>query len=68
MATTDPMYPGYEQGWVVVRGDQAHQHLIGIFASREEAEAAAAREKTDCRVIWGAYNRETKDLLAGDVP
>jgi hypothetical protein len=67
MIQTDPRYPGYEQGWAVIKGVPDRWHVAGIYGTREEAQTAcAAQDGGGWEVRWGSYNPSTKDFVTGD--
>jgi hypothetical protein len=68
MAQTDPSYPGWKQGWGVVKGDWPHREFAGIYDAREDAQREAEQRGDGWTVRWGAYDADLKDFISGDTP
>jgi hypothetical protein len=66
MLETDPRYPGYEQGWAVIKGTPDHWQVAGIYGTQAEAQAACTAEGAGYQVRWGSYNPQSKDFITGD--
>jgi hypothetical protein len=62
----DSIYPGYVQGWAVIKGPPHHREFAGIYAGREDAEAAAAQAGAGFEARWGSYSPEDQDYITGD--
>jgi hypothetical protein len=62
----DSAYPGYVQGWAVIKGPPHNREFAGIYADRQEAEAAAAKAGTRFETRWGSYSPKDQDYITGD--
>lgn len=62
----DPTYPGWVQGWGVIKGPPEDREFAGMFASRAEAEAAAVKAGPGFEPRWGSYDPANKDYITGD--
>ena len=67
MLQTDPMRPGWVQGWGVVKGEPPCWEFRGVYETRAEAEEAAAEAGDDFHAHWGAYNEDRDEFLAGPI-
>jgi hypothetical protein len=65
MLQTDPMRPGWVQGWGVVKGVQPDWEFKGIYGTRAEADAAVATAGEGFEARWGGYNESTKEFVSG---
>lgn len=65
---SDPRYPGWVQGWGVIKGDPPRWEFAGIFDSRQEALAAAEKAGAGFAVQWGSYDEKNKEFVSGNSP
>jgi hypothetical protein len=63
---SDARYPGWEQGWAVVKGIPDHWTVDGVYDTEDEAKAACAAKGAGYEVRWGSYDPKTKDFVTGD--
>ncbi len=68
MLHSDPRYPGWVQGWGVVEGDPPDWKFAGIFATRQEALAAATSAGPRYEIRWGSYNERDEEFVSGNSP
>lgn len=52
-------------GWGVFRGGEKPWHFVGMFASKEDAQAKAAEMGPDYEVQWGDNQEGTDNFLWG---
>ncbi len=68
MLESNRRYPGWAEGWGVVEGDPPGWTFAGIFATEEEARAAAAKAGPAYQVRWGNYDEPNKEFISGNSP
>jgi hypothetical protein len=66
MTHQSSIHPGWEEGWAIVNGAPHRWKVVGIYDTRQEAEAACTEKGDGFTVRWGAYNREEDDFVTGD--
>jgi hypothetical protein len=66
MLQTDPMHPGWVQGWGVVKGEPPNWEFAGIFGEKDEADAAAAKAGAGYYARWGSYEEDSKQFISGE--
>ena len=59
-------HPGWVQGWGVIKGPPDDRQFAGLFASRDAADAAAAKAGSGFEARWGSYSPEERDFVTGD--
>ncbi|MBV8775569.1 MAG: hypothetical protein JO032_12050 [Alphaproteobacteria bacterium] len=68
MLTSDVLHPGWVRGWGVVSGEPPWREFRGVYATRAEAEEAAAEAGDEFHAHWGAYNAERDEFVCGPIP
>lgn len=68
MLQHESRYPGWVQGWGVVKGEPPKWHFAGIFETRAEALAAAEKAGEGHTVQWGSYDERNKEFVSGNSP
>ena len=67
MLTRDDLHPGWLRGWGVVNGEPPAWEFKGVYATRAEAEEAAAEAGEEFHAHWGAYNEDCDEFIAGPI-
>ena len=62
----DTDHPGWVQGWGVIKGPPDDREFVGIFLTREDAEAAARAAGPGFEARWGSYSESEQDFNTGD--
>ncbi|HVC54040.1 MAG TPA: hypothetical protein VND87_18620 [Stellaceae bacterium] len=57
---------GWVRGWAVYKERGWHPRIIGIYDTREEAEAAAQKAGRGYEVRWGSYEETQQDFISGN--
>lgn len=65
MLHTNVRYPGWVQGWTVYKNGWRGPKFVGVYETREEAEAAAKKAGEGHEVRWGSYAEDRKELVTG---
>ncbi len=68
MLASDPRYPGWVQGWGVIKGSPPNWHFAGIYETRAEALAAAQQAGPGYDVQWGSYDERNNEFVSGNSP
>jgi hypothetical protein len=68
MLHSDMRYPGWVQGWGVVKGDPPDWKLAGVFETLQEARTAAADAGPGYGVRWGSYDQRNEAFVSGNSP
>ncbi|HVC54041.1 MAG TPA: hypothetical protein VND87_18625 [Stellaceae bacterium] len=66
MLQTDPRYPGWVQGWGVIKGESPDWTCFGAYGTRQEALDATVQAGQGYTVRWGSYNESSKQFVSGD--
>ena len=62
----DSEHPGWVQGWGVIKGPPEDREFAGMFASRDDAEAAAVKAGSGFEARWGSYDSDNNEYITGD--
>lgn len=67
MLHSNTRHPGWVQGWTVFKtGGWRGPKFVGVYETREEAQAAAAKAGEGYDIRWGSYAEAEQDLIGGD--
>jgi len=66
MLHSDSRYPGWVQGWAVYKSTGWRSKFVGVFETRQEAQAAAEDAGKGYEVRWGSYDEREKDFLTSE--
>ncbi|HEX3881682.1 MAG TPA: hypothetical protein VHW66_03425 [Stellaceae bacterium] len=66
MLHSNARHPGWVQGWTVFKRGGWRSKFVGVYETREEAQAAAAKAGEGYEIRWGSYAEREQDFVTGD--
>jgi len=67
MWVRDPLHRDWVRGWGVVKGEPPPWEFRGVFATRAEAEEAAAEAGEEFHAHSGAYSEARDEFVGGPI-